>query len=85
MHMDEPSNGVCEGMHFARFLQRERQRIEKAMEHRRMANLASYAQLPELLRGIYTEQPAHNTLLFASQQDLMYATLAYTGKGQLQW
>ena len=38
-----------------------------------------------LLRGIYTEQPAHNTLLFASQQDLMYATLAYTGKGQLQW
>jgi hypothetical protein len=38
-----------------------------------------------LLRGIYTEQPTHNTLLFASQQDLVYATLAYTGKGQLQW
>ena len=38
-----------------------------------------------LLRGVYTEQPTHNSLLFSTQQDLLYATLAYTGKGQLQW
>ena len=38
-----------------------------------------------MLRGIYTEQPNANTLLFASQQDLVYATLAYSGNATLEW
>ena len=38
-----------------------------------------------MLRGIYSEQPNANTLLFASQQDLVYATLAYKGNASLEW
>jgi len=36
------------------------------------------------LRGIYTEQPSDYQLLFSSEQDRMYATLAYTGNGTLE-
>jgi hypothetical protein len=38
-----------------------------------------------MLRGVYSEQPNANTLLFASQQDLVYATLAYRGRASLEW
>lgn len=38
-----------------------------------------------LLRGVYCEQPTQNTLVFESEQDLAYATLAYTGKADLAW
>ena len=38
-----------------------------------------------LLRGIYCEQPSDNTLVFSSQSDLAYATLAYSGTASLAW
>ena len=37
-----------------------------------------------LLRGIYTEQSDSCTLVFDSERERMYATLAYTGTGVLE-
>ena len=37
-----------------------------------------------MLRGIYTEQTASCTLVFDTDQERMYATLAYTGTGVLE-
>ena len=37
-----------------------------------------------MLRGIYTEQSDSCTLVFDSERERMYATLAYTGTGVLE-
>ena len=37
-----------------------------------------------LLRGIYTEQPRDDQLLFGSEQDRTYAVISYTGNGTLE-
>ena len=37
-----------------------------------------------MLRGIYTEQPRDDQLLFTSEQDRTYACVAYTGNGFLE-
>ena len=37
-----------------------------------------------LLRGIYTEQPSDNSLVFNTDEDRTYACVAYTGKGVLE-
>lgn len=38
-----------------------------------------------MLRGVYTDQPTDNSLLFTSSQDLHYALLAYKGNARLAW
>jgi hypothetical protein len=37
-----------------------------------------------LLRGVYTEQPNDNTLLFWSESDRTYAVLQYQGSAVLE-
>ena len=38
-----------------------------------------------MLRGVYTDQPNDNTLLFTTESDLNYAILAYKGTASLEW
>ena len=38
-----------------------------------------------MLRGVYTDQPHDNTLLFTTESDLHYALLAYKGTARLAW
>jgi hypothetical protein len=37
-----------------------------------------------MLRGVYSEQPSDDTLVFASSSDLDYAILAYNGNARLE-
>ena len=50
-----------------------------------MQDINTFAFATDLmLRGVYTEQPRDDQLLFNSEQDRTYAVISYTGNGTLE-